>query len=373
VALARGDRRRRGHRGRDRGPCGRGDVAAECRPASVHARRRRGAGADHGGAGRGLKRCYDKALVAQPGLRGAVDLRFRVTLDGDVDTVTVVGVSADVASCISAVVRRLHFPAPADGGAVSVVYPLNLREAEALDPQAIQRAVVAKQADVDRCVAAAVGKIVLTVTAQPDGTSSVRVEGASDATSACVKAAIGELRFPPSAAGGSFSLTLGKRSAGPIEVAPERLRRLVGVQPDLDDDEARNIAATVAKKATATVRACMDAGGTPTEVSLVEPTHIPTLDQRIKVAVAAWRFEPYVDGGFALPVCATFTLEFAAAGDPLLAAARDAAARGAWAEALASWPRHRRRCARGRTIRRRCSSRGWRRAASVTVPRRRGS
>ena len=70
-----------------------------------------------------LTYCYEKQLLAQPGLAGTVTVSFAITAEGKVTSVTGAGVSPDVASCVTAVIGSIEFPRPKTG-AVQVSYPL---------------------------------------------------------------------------------------------------------------------------------------------------------------------------------------------------------------------------------------------------------
>lgn len=77
------------------------------------------------GSGAAVKRCYDKALLVNPTLKGKVSVTIMINSSGRVDAADIsedtVG-DPSVGACIKGVVSRLRFPKP-DGGAVSVVFP----------------------------------------------------------------------------------------------------------------------------------------------------------------------------------------------------------------------------------------------------------
>jgi hypothetical protein len=55
--------------------------------------------------------CYHRALLARPGLGGAVSVRFLIGPAGDVQRSIGEGFDATVASCVAAVIERIAFPA----------------------------------------------------------------------------------------------------------------------------------------------------------------------------------------------------------------------------------------------------------------------
>jgi hypothetical protein len=64
--------------------------------------------------------CYEKALLATPGLAGTVTVDFTIGADGKVATSSARGVDADVSTCVGAAIKAIEFPAPSDGKVVSV-------------------------------------------------------------------------------------------------------------------------------------------------------------------------------------------------------------------------------------------------------------
>ncbi len=73
--------------------------------------------------------CYEKVLLAKPGLAGTVMTKFVITAQGLVATATAVGVDGEVASCVAGVIRAIEFPKPKGGGIVQVNYPFVFRPA----------------------------------------------------------------------------------------------------------------------------------------------------------------------------------------------------------------------------------------------------
>ena len=70
-----------------------------------------------------IQYCYEKELLAKPGLAGEVALQFTIAGDGRVASATGTGVEA-VGECVASVVRTIEFPRPHNGGIVEVTYPI---------------------------------------------------------------------------------------------------------------------------------------------------------------------------------------------------------------------------------------------------------
>jgi hypothetical protein len=70
--------------------------------------------------------CYEKQLLARPGLEGTVRTQFTISPSGAVSSSTASGMNDDVASCVADVIRAIEFPRP-KGGSVDVVYPFSFR------------------------------------------------------------------------------------------------------------------------------------------------------------------------------------------------------------------------------------------------------
>ena len=72
-----------------------------------------------------VKRCYDKALLVNPTLKGKISVTVLINEKGRVESVDIsedTVKDAEVAKCIKGVVSRLRFPKP-DGGPASVTFP----------------------------------------------------------------------------------------------------------------------------------------------------------------------------------------------------------------------------------------------------------
>lgn len=67
--------------------------------------------------------CYEKALLEDEDLEGAVDARFFIGPEGTVLSAEATGVTDEVAACVAEVLKGIQFPRPAGGGGVQVRYP----------------------------------------------------------------------------------------------------------------------------------------------------------------------------------------------------------------------------------------------------------
>jgi len=73
--------------------------------------------------------CYEKQLLAKPGLAGTVQTQFFITPNGNVASSTGSGVDPEVSSCVASVISGIEFPKPKGGGGVQVNYPFTFRPA----------------------------------------------------------------------------------------------------------------------------------------------------------------------------------------------------------------------------------------------------
>jgi hypothetical protein len=62
-----------------------------------------------------LHYCYDKELLAVPGLKGEVKFQGTIDISGTVAGVAAFGISANVATCVGSVLRATEFPKNQDG------------------------------------------------------------------------------------------------------------------------------------------------------------------------------------------------------------------------------------------------------------------
>jgi hypothetical protein len=68
--------------------------------------------------------CYEKELLARPGLAGTVSIQFLISTSGGGQ-----GFDDNVTSCVANVIKNIAFPAPKDGLSVTVNYPFTFRAA----------------------------------------------------------------------------------------------------------------------------------------------------------------------------------------------------------------------------------------------------
>ena len=73
--------------------------------------------------------CYEKQLLAKPGLGGTVNVQFLIAGNGSVQASSGSGLDSEVAGCVAGVIKNIKFPAPANGGNVQVNYPFNFHPA----------------------------------------------------------------------------------------------------------------------------------------------------------------------------------------------------------------------------------------------------
>lgn len=70
--------------------------------------------------------CYEKQLLARPGLEGTVIANFTLNGNGRVVQSTATGVDGEVASCIADVISHVQFPRVGDTGLYPIKYPFSL-------------------------------------------------------------------------------------------------------------------------------------------------------------------------------------------------------------------------------------------------------
>lgn len=71
--------------------------------------------------------CYERELLAKPGLEGTVVANFTLNGNGRVVTSTASGVDATVANCIAGVIANVSFPKVGGTGIYPIKYPFQLR------------------------------------------------------------------------------------------------------------------------------------------------------------------------------------------------------------------------------------------------------
>jgi hypothetical protein len=76
-----------------------------------------------------LSYCYEKQLLARPGMSGDITVQFIIMPNGHVQAPAAKGFDNEVASCVAGVIGEIEFPAPKGGGTVQVNYPLTFHAA----------------------------------------------------------------------------------------------------------------------------------------------------------------------------------------------------------------------------------------------------
>jgi hypothetical protein len=71
--------------------------------------------------------CYERRLLAVPGLAGTLTTEFVIDPTGMVAAATASGVDEEVANCVADVIKAIEFPRPRGGNAVKVTYPITFR------------------------------------------------------------------------------------------------------------------------------------------------------------------------------------------------------------------------------------------------------
>jgi hypothetical protein len=123
--------------------------------------------------------CYEKQLLAKPGIAGTVQVQFFITPNGTVSRSDATGVDPEVASCVAGVIKDIEFPKPKDGGGVSVNYPFTFRPG---DQAPVTPVAVAPPAPEP---VAPPSPVVVPIAYEPGATSPLRAQ--RDAIAACVR------------------------------------------------------------------------------------------------------------------------------------------------------------------------------------------
>ncbi|HEX4452592.1 MAG TPA: AgmX/PglI C-terminal domain-containing protein [Kofleriaceae bacterium] len=76
-----------------------------------------------------IQYCYEKELLAKPGLQGTVQTQFFISPNGNVTASNGSGVDPNVSSCVADVIHGIEFPKPKGGGGVQVNYPFTFHPA----------------------------------------------------------------------------------------------------------------------------------------------------------------------------------------------------------------------------------------------------
>ena len=74
--------------------------------------------------------CYERQLLAHPGIEGSVKVTFFIAPNGAVQSSTGAGFNNEVSNCVADVVGAIEFPKPNGGGGVQVNYPFNFHAAK---------------------------------------------------------------------------------------------------------------------------------------------------------------------------------------------------------------------------------------------------
>ena len=75
-----------------------------------------------------IQYCYERELLAHPTLEGALTAHFVISPTGSVSSVRAEGLSTEVATCITNVIKDIEFPRPRTSGIVQVSYPFTFRK-----------------------------------------------------------------------------------------------------------------------------------------------------------------------------------------------------------------------------------------------------
>jgi hypothetical protein len=73
-----------------------------------------------------LQACYERTLLANPGIAGRVLVTFKIEIDGTPHDVSASGVHPEVETCVADKFRAFRFPRPSTGK-VEVQYPFTFR------------------------------------------------------------------------------------------------------------------------------------------------------------------------------------------------------------------------------------------------------
>ena len=110
---------------------------------------------------------------------------------------------------------------------------------------------------------------------------------------------------PPSDEGAPMDASGGPKEVAFVELQSQQTAGARTIEPSRHDARAME---TSGRGVVGVVKMCLDAAGTPTEVTPVRSTGYPDYDARIKAGVERWRFRPYLDGGKPVPVCSSVSI-----------------------------------------------------------------
>lgn len=74
-----------------------------------------------------IKYCYEKQLLAKPGLSGTVLSKFQITPRGSVLGANASGIDKEVSGCVARVLSTIKFPKPKSTGLLQIHYPFTFR------------------------------------------------------------------------------------------------------------------------------------------------------------------------------------------------------------------------------------------------------
>jgi hypothetical protein len=80
-----------------------------------------------------IRLCYERRLSNDESLHGTTSLTFVIGPDGGVSAATAAGFDAAIDACLADAIKRIRFPAPADGGTMRVKYPFAFKPADSDD------------------------------------------------------------------------------------------------------------------------------------------------------------------------------------------------------------------------------------------------
>jgi hypothetical protein len=112
---------------------------------------------------------------------------------------------------------------------------------------------------------------------------------------------------PPSEHGAPMDASGGPKEVAFVELQSQQTAGARTIEPSRHDAKAME---TSGRGVVGVVKMCLDAAGTPTEVTPVRSTGYPDYDARIKAGVERWRFRPYLVGEKAVPVCSSVSISY---------------------------------------------------------------
>ena len=170
-----------------------------------------------------LQYCYEKQLLAKPGIKGTIVMHFSIAPSGDVASATSKGFDPDVASCVNWVIQSIQFPKPEGNSSVEVSYPISFRPggsspahtaAGELDKEIIRRFIKRNIQKIQYCYEKQLlvtpgikGTIHTHFFITPSGkVSSATGEGFDPTVASCVAGVIQQIQFPKPKGGGGVAV-----------------------------------------------------------------------------------------------------------------------------------------------------------------------